>query len=379
MPVAFRAVAGLVGAAVVLATLGSAIRTVVLPRAVPARIARVVFALVRVIFAARVGRAASYDRRDRIFAGYAPVSLLVLLEAWLGCALVGFAGILYAVGAAPAGRSLSMSGSSLFTLGTVAPRTGPQEAVVFVAASVGLVLLALLITYLPSVYGAFSRRERMVTKLEVRAGSPPTGAQMLWRAYALGRDERALGAAAFADWENWFVDVEETHTSFPSLVFFRSPQPEHSWVTAAGALLDAGALLTAGVEGPRRPEVELTMRAGYLALRRICDFYRVAYPADPQPDDPISVSREEFEAALDGMARSGAPVRTDRDAAWRDFAGWRVTYDVTLISLAALVQAPYAPWSSDRSLVAASLRRRPWWRRDSWRSGAAARGGAARS
>jgi len=44
------------------------------------------------------------------------------------------------------------------------------------------------------------------------------------------------------------------------------------------------------------------------------------------------------------------PVRPDRERAWRDFAGWRVNYDSVLLGLAGVTMAPYAPWSSDRSL-----------------------------
>jgi hypothetical protein len=47
---------------------------------------------------------------------------------------------------------------------------------------------------------------------------------------------------------------------------------------------------------------------------------------------------------------AGIPVRQDRDAAWHDFTGWRVNYDVPLLALAGFVMVPYAPWSSDRSL-----------------------------
>ena len=50
------------------------------------------------------------------------------------------------------------------------------------------------------------------------------------------------------------------------------------------------------------------------------------------------------------MIAAGIPVRDDRDAAWLDFTGWRVNYDVPLLGLAGFVMVPYAPWSSDRSL-----------------------------
>jgi hypothetical protein len=44
------------------------------------------------------------------------------------------------------------------------------------------------------------------------------------------------------------------------------------------------------------------------------------------------------------------PLKPDADQAWRDYAGWRVNYDTVLLALAGLAMAPYAQWSSDRSL-----------------------------
>jgi hypothetical protein len=184
--------------------------------------------------------------------------------------------------------------------------------------------------------------------LEVRAGSPPSGVEMLERFAILGR-LNALSDEVWTRWEGWFVDVEETHTSFPALAFFRSPQPDHSWVTAAGAVLDAASLMVATVDCERPVQAELCIRAGYLALRRIAAFYRIPFDADPAPTDPISVTREEFDAVWDRLAGQGVPLKSDRDQAWRDFAGWRVNYDTVLLALAGLTEAPYAPWSSDRA------------------------------
>ncbi len=184
--------------------------------------------------------------------------------------------------------------------------------------------------------------------LETRAGSPPSPVEMIIRYSRLGRLE--LLGEIWQAWEIWFVDIEESHTSLASLNFFRSPQAHRSWITAAGAVLDGAALTLAAVDTPRDSQADLCIRAGYLALRYISDFFGIKYHANPDPTDPISISREEFNQALDELAAADVPLKTDRERAWRDYAGWRVNYDTVLLSLAELLMAPYAPWISDRSL-----------------------------
>ncbi len=198
-----------------------------------------------------------------------------------------------------------------------------------------------------SIYGAFSRREVGVTALEVRAGSPPSGVEMLERYWILERIE-ALDEV-WVEWERWFTDVEETHTSLPALVFFRSPQPDHHWVTASGAVLDGASILASSVDGPRNVRAEICIRAGYLCLRRVADFFGIPYDPRPRPDDPISIPREEFDAACERLQDAGVPMLADRDEAWRRFAGWRVNYDTVLLALCNLTVPPRALWSSDRS------------------------------
>ena len=78
------------------------------------------------------------------------------------------------------------------------------------------------------------------------------------------------------------------------------------------------------------------MRAGFFALRAVADYFGIPYDPDPHPGDPISISKDEFLEACDQLAAAGIPVRADRDAAWFDFTGWRVNYDVPLLGLAGL-------------------------------------------
>jgi hypothetical protein len=217
----------------------------------------------------------------------------------------------------------------------------------FVEAAIGLGLVALLISYLPTIYGAFSRREVAVTGLAVRAGTPATSWDLLERAHRAGFMDRL--DETWEAWEAWFQELSETHTSLAVLTFFRSPNPHRSWVTAGGAILDAASLRYAVVDIPWTPQAGLCIRSGYLAFREISDFYGIAYDPDPRPDGAISITRDEFDQVWDRLAAAGVPMKADREQAWRDFAGWRVNYDQVLVALAGLVMAPYAPWSSDRS------------------------------
>jgi hypothetical protein len=335
------------GAVIAASALLSAVRSMILPRGVPSRLGRAVFISTRVAFWLRAGRAASYERRDRIMAMYAPIALLALLSSWLVLTIIGFTAMYLGAGVRPLRTAFELSGSSIFTLGTTAsPHLGPT-ILTYGEAGIGLLLLALLITYLPSIYTAFSRRELAVTLLEVRAGSPPSALELLLRHHRIEKTDRLR--ELWQQWEGWFVDIEETHTSLAGLGFFRSPQPDHSWVTAGGTILDAASLRIAAIEGPREPDAELCLRAGYLALRRIAAFFRVPFDPSPQPDDPISITRSEFDEVYDTLAAAGMAMKPDRDQAWRAFAGWRVNYDIVLLNLARFTEAPLAPWTSDRS------------------------------
>lgn len=336
------------GLALVIYTSRSAIHTFVLPRSVSDFLARAFFLIMRSLFDLRAKKANSYEERDRIMALYAPLSLLLLLPFWLILVLIGYMGMFWAVGVTSWRAAFLLSGSSLLTLGFAPVSDLPQTILAFTEATIGLILIALLIAYLPSMYSAFSKREAAVALLEVRAGSPPSAIEMILRFHRIHGLQRLT--EQWVAWENWFVEIDETHTSLAALVFFRSPQPERSWITAAGAVLDAAALVDSTVDVPREPEPQLCLRAGYIALRRIADFFDVPYNPTPNPNDPISISREEFDAAYDRLAQEGVPLKSNRDEAWHNFAGWRVNYDAVLLALARLTMAPYAPWSSDRSL-----------------------------
>src|SRR6266540_2460167 len=338
----------IVGLTTVILTLSSALSTFVLPRAARSQLNRIVFGLLRRLLNFILHFAKNYPQRDAIMAYYAPIGIMLLVPTWYVLILLGYAAMFWALGIGNLFAIFRLSGSSLISLGFDASETLFVTVLVFSEAMIGLILVAMLIAYLPTMYSAFSRREQVVNMLEVRAGSPPSAVEMLLRFH------RNHGLDKLSDywkvWEAWFADIEENHTTLPALIFFRSPRAENSWITAAGAVLDAASITLAAVDIPYEVSAALSIRAGFLALRRIATYFDIPNPQSPHyPDHPICVDRKEFDDLLNQLAAAGLPLKPDREQAWRDFAGWRVNYDRALILLCGLVMAPQAAWSSDRA------------------------------
>ena len=340
----------LLGLLAVVLTLLSAISTFVLPRSDRSFLTRLVFRSLRRVFDTFLRFSTTYERSDSIMAYYAPLGLMLLLPTWYLLICLGYTAVYWALGYDGVLASFQLSGSSLFTLGFSQPNGLALSALAFSEGMLGLIMVALLIAYLPTMYSAFSRREQAVNMLEVRAGVPPSAVEMLLRfsrIQGLGR----LGEY-WRTWETWFADVEESHTTLATLVFFRSPVPEMSWITAAGTVLDAAALTLSIVDVPYEPSAALCIRAGYLALRRIANHFDRPNPRDPHfPEQPISIHRSEFDTVIAQLESAGLPLKPDREQAWKDFGGWRVNYDRSLIEICNLVMAPFASWSSDRGMI----------------------------
>ena len=338
----------LIGLAFVMGTFSSALSSFVVPRSVRSRLNRLVFSLLRRAFEIPLMFTHSLESRDSIMAYYAPVGLMLLVPTWYVMVAIGYAGMYWALGIDDWMAAFRLSGSSLLTLGFATSDIFIVNLLIFSEAILGLILVALLIAYLPTMYAAFSRREQAVNLLEVRAGNPPSAVEMILRFSRIHGLERLNDY--WVNWETWFADIEESHSVLPALVFFRSPRPQTSWIVAAGAVLDAAALTLSAVDIPRSAAAQLSIRAGFIALRRISDYFGIPYPADPHyPQTAISVTREEFDAALERLATGNVPLKADRDQAWADYAGWRVNYDVVLLALCALTMSPPAAWSSDRA------------------------------
>jgi hypothetical protein len=178
---ALAVLAFLAGGLVVAAVVMSAISTVVVPRGVPVRLSRAVFLAVRRGILLRVRFQRRYEERERVLAYYAPLSLVVLPMVWLTLVQLGYTAMYWALDVRPLREAVTLSGSSALTLGFARAPDLPTTVLAFTEAAVGLALLALLITYLPTMYTAFSRREALVSQTATFAGTPPSGTTLLER------------------------------------------------------------------------------------------------------------------------------------------------------------------------------------------------------
>lgn len=340
---------GLLGVFLLAGILWDAFETIVLPRRVTRR-----FRLTRAFyhntaipwyFLAR--RMRPGKRREGFLSVFGPLSVLILFGVWALGLILGFAMVQWAAGsvmepggARPFRAELYMSGTSFFTLGLgdVTPRTPLARLVTVLEAGTGFGFLAVVISYLPVLYGAFSRREVNISLLDARAGSPPTAAELL-RRHTRQQNLEALGEYLQA-WEIWAAELMESHLSYPVLCHFRSQHNNQSWVSSLATILDACALLIAYTEGALRWQAELTFAISRHALVDLAQVLNV----QPQPpavgrfDAPTLTEMREI------LGNAGAPLCKAR-AAEEAFQQLRQMYEPFLFGFSERLLMPLAPWS----------------------------------
>ena len=250
------------------------------------------------------------------------------------------------------------AGSALFTLGYAAPHHAGSTTLVYLAAFSGLVVVALQIGYLPTLYAAFNRREAEVTLLVARAGEPAWGPEVLARSrFGLGGiDSTAEFAILYRTWERWAADVAESHSTYLTLCWLRSPRPEASWLISMLSVMDAAALqLSLSPSVVPTLDARLALRAGFSCLNQIATAVGLPVVTDPDPDAPIQLSYPDFADAVEMLRSVGYPIEVDTAQAWPHFRGWRVNYESVAYALAKSIDAPPALWSGDRRWAATPM------------------------
>jgi hypothetical protein len=348
-----RDLAAVVGALLVVLTGWSVIGTLVVPRRIYSRPVRAVAISVDAVFHFVADHFDTYEPRDRLLAAQAPVALILQVVMWLAVFEVGFALIMWrSMGPSGLAGAFELAGSSLCTLGYLAPHSSAPTAWADLAALVGLGTVALQIGYLPTLYAAFNRRESLVTMLDSRSGVPSWGPELLARThYGLGSGVSAVGELPdlFKEWEQWSADVSESHSTYLALVNFRSPRPLSSWVTAQLAVLDAAALyLALTPNAPGAVSARLCLRGGFTCFTTIARARGFAIPDEADPNNGISLTYEEFVDAIARLAKVNFPLGRSSEDAWVEFVGWRVNYEAAAYAIARAIDAPPAMWSGPR-------------------------------
>src|SRR5205085_7838258 len=282
---------GFVGGALNLIVLLDAFEAIVLPRRVTRRLRliRLFYRLTWIPWSALARRINAGKRREAFLSFFGPLSLLILLSVWALGLIAGFAMLQWAL-ASPLnvanrpihiGTYLYLSGTTFFTLGLgdVTPLTSTGRILTVIESGVGFGFLALVIGYLPVIYQGFSRREANISLLDARAGSPPSGTELLRRHGQNMNDlERLLG-----EWENWSADLMETHLSYPVLCYYRSQHDNQSWLAALATILDATAMVTVGIDGAPGRQARLTFAMARHAIIDLANVFNTP-PRAPEPD-----------------------------------------------------------------------------------------------
>jgi hypothetical protein len=285
---------------------------------------------------------------------YPAASLLGLLVVWLVGLLFGWAIIYWGLhvsvdGSSSWGTLFYYSGTSLLTpaFGT-AHGTGVR-ILTLLEVLTGLGTIALLISYLPALYGAYSKREARLLTLDDPAGSRITPVRVI--ALHSGDGNLDLLYRFFAEWEMWTAEVLESHVSYPMLALFRSQHMGQSWITALGVVTDAATLACATIDGADTREPYFMYRRGRRAVANISDRLHLKAPTDH-----VSwLNRENFQVAWDAIVGLGLPLR-DKEDAWRRLRDLREPYGPQLQELIDYLLAPHGFWGhSAEDSVAADL------------------------
>ena len=288
-----------------------------------------------------VGRRAGPEVREGFLGVYGPLSLLGLLVMWVVLLVAGWGFIWWGLRSAVTGvdgylDAVYFAGVGFFTVGfgDLVPTGGLARLLVLVEAFMGLVTMALVIGYLPTLYGAYSRRELQLLALDDLSDEPTTAISFLEAGFANGGTQGV--AAAFAEWERWCDEVFDTHTAYPMLAMFRSRQPGQHWLTALGVVMDAAAIALATVDAPKAgPAARLWRRS----TRMLHNFRRLPAIATRAAEGGPPADEASFQALYQRLADAGAPLRP-YEQAWGDYRRLRAAYLPELVAATELLVVP---------------------------------------
>lgn len=344
--------AGILGLASILIILGDAFETIILPRRVTRRfrLTRLFFRSTWVPWRALCRGLRSRRRRESLLSIFGPLSLIMLLVLWALWLIVAFALLQWAFGSGMVNPSngaarflddLYASGTTLTTLGLgdERPVTGIGRFLMVWEAGTGFGFLAIVIGYLPIIYQSFSRRERTISLLDARAGSPGAAGEML-RRYGESGGEQELHAF-LRQWEIWAAELLESHISYPVLAFYRSQHSNESWISALCTILDTCTLILVGLNDMPRHQAQLT----FAMARHACVDLAQVLGSPPRPPAVDRLPPSDWPRLRATLAEAGMVISSDAEA-MAQAQILRRMYEPYLNSLADQLLLGLPPWLS---------------------------------
>jgi hypothetical protein len=343
-----------VGLALILLIFYDLFQSVVLPRPAINKLATVRYLLRGLWWGWKwVGdRISSLPRRERWLAAYGPIGVLSFFVAWGVGLVIGYGLIIDGLRdemrpvSDSFGTSVYFSATTLVPLsyGDFVPIGVPLRLATIAESVTGVILAALAITLLFSLYEAFQEREELVVTLDALAGAPPSGVQILETAAAHNMREELI--KTFDDWKQWAAAVLESHLAYPPLVFFRSSHDNEAWLNSFGAVMDAAVLVMSTVDDRSEGPAKLMYRVGNHLVEDLSWYFRRWAVQD---DTPV-VERFEFDQAWARLKAAGYQCN-DPESAWTKFATFRSNYASPINGLARALSILPAEWIGDRSYL----------------------------
>ncbi len=395
-----RSAATIFGLFLFIVTTISILRTIVVPRALTSLIADSISRSVTGVHRFIAYRHKTYVQQDSVLAWVGPMIIVSQIVTWLILYLISYGLWIYGLGGADFIDAFREAGSSLFTLGFAGTTNFGPTILAFMAAATGPIVIALLIGFLPTIYGAYIDREVNVSLLGVSGGQPSWGPELLARLTL--NDQIADIPDRMNSWTKWFGDLRLTHTTYQVLVHIRSASPYRHWVVASITMLDAAAMQLALTKTLPRAECAQviihgtqTLESMYAALFVRKKFLKElpfvgrilgTRGSEPRAQDQIrgynrgtvaveqaasadtargfsadairlmrqgeksvsQLSQQEFTDAVNMLKRAGYPVEVDLDTAWAQFSVTRSRYEYIAYQLAYTLDVVPAPWSGGR-------------------------------
>jgi hypothetical protein len=346
-----RILAGLLGFSLILITLWDAFETVILPRRVTRRIrlTSLFYSSIWVPWSTLVRHLSRKRRRDKYLGLFGPLSLLILLAIWAVGLIFGYALLFWAAGARLNGAGehvnfltyLYLSGTTFFTLGygDITPSLPMGRTLAVVEAANGFGLLAIVISYLPILYQAFSRREASISLLDARAGSPSSAVELLRRHRA--EDSFDDLNRLLREWERWSAELLESHLSYPVLCYFRSQHDNQSWLGALTTVLDTCALVMVGVDGAPIWQARMTFAMARHAVVDIAQVFKTK-PSSVQCCDTRLTSGD-LERMRSILMENGIQLSDGNETEQR-LLQLRLMYEPYVSALSEWLMMPLPPW-----------------------------------